>query len=145
MNILHALTRSWSGSLSVSAGIVDLDASAWEYKAFQRPREIRSADDLLRLALAYGAGLGSYRTLSAWALAVGLGDLSDVAVLKRLRGASGRLLFLAGRLLASLYVSENRIDLDRPVRIIDASCVSKPGCKGTDFRLHGVYDLFRLN
>lgn len=140
MNMQRALTGSWSGSLSVIAGIVDLDASVREYKAFQRPREIRSADDLLRLALAYGAGLGSYRTLSAWALAVGLGNLSDVALLKRLRGASDWLLFLAGRLLASLYVSKYQIELDRPIRIIDASCISRPGSKGTDFRLHGVYD-----
>lgn len=140
MDTERALTTSWSAILRVFARVVDLDATAKEYKAFQRPRKITSAQDLLRLALAFGAGIDSYRSLSAWALVVGLGNLSDVAIIQRLRCSSEWLVFLAGRLLSSLFIPDSSIRVDRPIRIIDASCISKPGSKGTDFRLHGVFD-----
>ena len=37
-------------------GIVDLEATAREFKALQRKRKIQSADALLRLALMWGSG-----------------------------------------------------------------------------------------
>ena len=41
-------------------------------KAFLRPREIRSAVDLLRLILAYCLGERGLRVMAAWAAAVGV-------------------------------------------------------------------------
>ena len=46
---------------------IDVEALAREVKAFQRPRGVRSATDLLRLALAWGPGGYSMQCVAAWA------------------------------------------------------------------------------
>src|SRR4029450_9622911 len=61
-----------------------------------RRRKIRSAEALLRLALAYGPGGLSQRAAAAWAGVSGLADLSDTAVMNRLRKAAAWLGEIAG-------------------------------------------------
>ncbi|MEI1251211.1 hypothetical protein [Rhizobium aouanii] len=62
----------------------DLEATARLRGAFTRVREIKNAETLLRLALAYG-GLGmSLRETCAWAEAGGIARLSDPSLLERL-------------------------------------------------------------
>src|SRR5260221_11874218 len=78
----------------------DLEATAKASGALVRRREIKNAADLLRLALAYGPCGMSLRTVAAWAETIGLGELSDVAALKRLRASAGWLQEGAGGLLA---------------------------------------------
>ncbi len=127
----------WQQLVSAIAAVVDLEALAQQTGAFKRRRGVRSEFDLLRLALAYGSGQGSLQTTAAWAARAGIADLSDVALLKRLRTAADWLIAIAGQLLAS------RLDatpLARPLRLIDATCISKPGSTGTDWRLHAVFD-----
>src|SRR5512135_2608949 len=63
---------------------LDLEASARASGAIRRRRQVRSAADLLRLVLAYVLTTYPLRLLAAWALLLGLGELSDVALLKRL-------------------------------------------------------------
>jgi hypothetical protein len=63
----------------------DLEMSATDTLALRRRREIASAADLLRLCLAYGLCDLSLRETAAWAQLTGIGQLSNVAVLKRLR------------------------------------------------------------
>ena len=46
---------------------LDLEAVGRATKAFQRPRGVRSARDLLRLALAWGPGGCSLQQVAAWA------------------------------------------------------------------------------
>src|SRR4051812_46219481 len=75
---------AWSGLLgSLPAGL-DLEASARERRAWRRARGVRSAADLLRLALACANTPLSLRGTAAWATAAGVADLSDVALLYRL-------------------------------------------------------------
>jgi len=62
-----------------------LEDGARATKAFVRPREIKNAVDLLRLVLAYCLGKRGLRLTAAWAAAIGLVDISDVALLYRLR------------------------------------------------------------
>jgi hypothetical protein len=70
----------------ISARIpVEVEALAWETKALQRRREVRSPLDLLRMVLAYSVCDWSLRMVGAWATTIGLGRLSDVAIRKRLR------------------------------------------------------------
>ena len=57
--------------------------------ALTRKREIASAQDYLRMCLAYSICDMSLRQTAAWASATGVAHLSDVAVLKRLRAAPG--------------------------------------------------------
>src|SRR5258707_10988203 len=62
----------------------DVEATARSRGAFTRAREIKNAETLLRLALAYG-GLGmSLRETCAWAEAGGIVSLSDPSLLDRL-------------------------------------------------------------
>ncbi|MCK6521318.1 RHS repeat-associated core domain-containing protein, partial [Myxococcota bacterium] len=63
----------------------DLDALAAKSGGFQRRRAIQSPLDFIRLALAYGLLDLSLRSAAAWSADHGLGQLSDVAVLGRLR------------------------------------------------------------
>src|SRR3989338_3259353 len=64
---------------------VDLEMTAKDTHALQRKREVKSAADLLRLVLAYSVCDWSLRLVGLWATVIGLGHLSDTAVLKRLR------------------------------------------------------------
>ena len=133
--------KDWSDLLQAFPASFDLTASAHAHGALQRLRKISSGEGLLRLALAYGPCGLSLRQVAAWSALSGLADLSDVAVLKRLRKCGPWLEELCGTLL------EQRIDLsgtfwrDRRVRIADATSISGPGSTGTDWRLHASLDL----
>lgn len=113
----------------------ELERSARESGALVRRRQIRDAEALLRLCLSYGCGL-SLREASAWAELNGIATLSDVAVLKRLRGSADWLGGLAGAVVARRLP---RAAEARPIRLVDASMVRGPG--GALWRLHVAYDL----
>jgi len=117
----------------------DLERSAAERLALKRRREISSAADLLRLVLAYAVCDFSLRQTAAWADVLGLGHLSDVAVLKRLRNAADWLGHLVMRCLQERGLS--RCAPLTTVRVVDATVVSKPGSTGTDWRVHLGLDL----
>lgn len=141
MNDFSVLESQWSAVLSMLPPGLDLERSARESGALMRKREVRSASDLLRLALVYGFCGYSLRQTAAWAEVSGLGTLSDVAVLKRLRHASKWLGYLLGELLASRTLPVTaRAGICR-LKLVDATCVSRPGSTGTDWRIHLSYDL----
>ena len=122
---------------------VDLESTAKETKAIQRKREISSAKDLLRLILFYATSDWSLRLVSAWALLNRVGDLSDVAILKRLRNSKawiGKLVFL---LMQKRVTTLKRLPGVR-LRVVDATTINVPGSKGIDWRLHLSFDLGNL-
>jgi hypothetical protein len=112
----------------------DLEASARASGALRRRREVRSAATLLRLVLAYALSGWSLRLVAAWAAVLGVGRLSDVALLYRLRGTRAWL----GVLVAALVADGRAVGLRRPVRVrlVDATTVSRPGSTGVDWRVH---------
>src|ERR1700729_4449087 len=69
----------------------DLEATARARGAFTRAREVRNAETLLRLALAYGGCGMSLRETCAWAEACGRASLAGPSLLDRL-GTGGPLL-----------------------------------------------------
>lgn len=143
METRELIEHQWEYFLTSLPADVDLEASAREYGALQRRRQVSGASNLLRLALLYGFCGLSLRHAAAHAQAVGLANLSDVALLKRLAKCSAWLGFLLGRKLAE------RTELRPPsrqlsIQIVDATSLSKPGSTGTDWRVHVRYDLADL-
>src|SRR5215213_10129139 len=94
-----SLDAQWPGLVAAVTAAIDLDGTARTSGALVRRREIRSAEALLRLALAWGPGGLSLRAAAAWAGVIGLADLSDTAVMNRLRRAASWLGEVAGTLL----------------------------------------------
>lgn len=125
----------WHWLLSRLGSAEELERSARRFGAFERRRQIRDGESLLRLCLGYGCGL-SLRETAAWAGITGIAALSDVAVLNRLRGSADWLSHLAGAVLAGRALRPTQA---RTIRIVDGSTVRSPG--GMLHRLHAAYDL----
>ncbi len=133
------LDSGWKQLLSRFGSIEYLEASAKASGALLRRREIKSAGDLLRLALAYGPCGMSLRTVAAWAHTMGLGELSDVAALKRLRGSADWLQQIVGSLLEQ-RLARPQVTTGRVVRLVDSTTISERGSDRADWRLHYSYD-----
>jgi hypothetical protein len=136
------VNEDWSSIVARLGGAARLNATARETKAFLRPREITNPVDLLRLILAYCLGEHGLRLTAAWAVSVGLVDISNVALLYRLRQCGDWLALLVGHALAGAApkASDGRL-----IRIIDATTVAKNGPKARRnnglWRIHSAFDL----
>jgi hypothetical protein len=120
-----------------------LDAQAKELKAFVRVRQVKCASDLLRAVLAYVlcGSASSFRRLGAWAVLIGLADLSDSAWRKRLRQASAWLLWLLGELLAVQPEVGWAQRARGRVLLVDATRLQEEGSDGQEWRVHTAYNL----
>ncbi len=121
----------------------DFETSAWATGALVRRREVRSALDLLRLILHYALSGLSLRLVAAWFCLLGLGNLSDVALLKRLRKSRVWLGTLIMRLL-----EQRQLHLARQpgfhIRLLDATVVANPGMQQGSWHVHVNFDLGQM-
>jgi hypothetical protein len=136
------LNRDWQRVVGWLGGAAWLKTSARTAKAFLRPRGIENAVDLLRLILAYCLGERGLRSTAAWAAGVGLADISNVAILKRLRNSGDWLALLVGQALSA---AAPEVTHGRVIRIIDATTVPKAGSQARKnnhlWRIHSAFDL----
>jgi Transposase DDE domain len=136
------VNEDWMGVVARLGGAETLDTSARETKALVRRREISNAVDLLRLILAYCLGEMGLRSTAAWAASVGLADISNVALLKRMRKCGEWLAMLVGQVLAAAAPAAAR---GRMIRIVDATTVPKAGPAARKqsqlWRIHSAFDL----
>jgi hypothetical protein len=136
--------EDWAGVVARLGGSAGLDASARQTRAFLRARAIDNAVDLLRLILAYCLGERGLRSTAGWAASVGLADISNVALLYRLRQCGDWFAVLVGQALAA---AAPKAGSGRLIRIIDATTVPKAGPaarkKSELWRIHSAFDLPR--
>jgi len=142
MNRESLSNADWLRTLDRLGGAELLEEEAREFGAFQKARKVKCAVDQLRLVLAYCWSQYGLRWAVAWAEAIGLASLSNVALLKRLRNSVEWLERLVGRLVADAGVAAAK---GRPVRLVDATSVAKAGRaarnSGGRWRIHSVFDL----
>ena len=131
--------------------VASLLPSGWrekarELKAYQRLRRFKSPDELLRtLLIHFGEGC-SLRETSARVKEGGIAEISDPAILKRVRLASSWLQWMA------LGVMERWFSTGLPsgsggvkrVRIVDGTTIQEPGSTGTSWRIHYGIELSSL-
>src|SRR5579863_1014239 len=136
------LNNDWTSVVARLGGTTVLEGLARETNAFLRPREIRNAVDLLRIVLAYCLGDGGLRLTDAWASAIGLADISNVALHYRLRRCGDWFAILIGRMLAA---AAPQASAGRIIRIIDGTAVPKASAaakKNSElWRIHSAFDL----
>lgn len=135
-------SSDWSSIVDRLGGAKFLESSAREAKAFRRARVVGTAADLLRLVLAYCLGQKGLRLTATWATAIGLVDISNVALLYRLRQCGDWLSVLIGHVLSTAGppVSQGRL-----IRIIDGTAVAQAGPAARKqnkvWRIHSAFDL----
>jgi hypothetical protein len=122
-------------------------AKAVELGAVRRLRGFHSVEALLRVLLIHLADGCSLRETAVRARAGELADVSDVALLKRLRGCGPWFQWMAQELAASmaLPVAPEALLAGRRVRLVDGSAVCEPGATGSTWRLHYALNLHTLS
>lgn len=115
------------------------EQGAIELKALQRARGVSSPEALLRLILLHVTAGLSLRQTSVRARALGLADVSDVALLKRLRAAEPWLRGLCQEMTSRVVDRVSELPArfaNRRLRAIDATTVQEAGAVGASWRLH---------
>lgn len=132
------LNQDWDDIVCRLGGAAALEAGARESRALVRARGIGNAVVLLRMILAYCLGDRGLRSTTAWAAAVGLAEISNVALLYRLRRCGDWLGLLVGQMLARAAPKTGR---GRLIRIIDATTVVQAGKQHRLWRIHSAFAL----
>lgn len=112
---------------------------ARELGALRRARKVPSPEVLLRVLLIHLAEGCSLRETAVRARQAGLVDLSDVAILVRLRNAGEWLRWINAGLMAKWVGDEappEQTLAGRRLRVVDATRVKEPGPSGSTWCLH---------
>ena len=123
------------------------EAKASELGAVRRLRGFDSVGSLLRVLLIHLADGCSLRETAVRASAGGLAAVSDVALLKRLRGCGAWFEWMARELATGMALPSSAEALlpGRRVRLVDGSSVCEPGATGSTWRLHYALNLHTLS
>lgn len=133
--------------------VTDMLPANWQSKATElgairrRLRNFRDVDSLLRVMLIHLADGCSLRETAARASACDMAQVSDVALLKRLRSCGPWFQWMSKELAASMSLNVGSGDFlaDRCIRLMDGSSVCEPGATGSTWRLHYALNLRTLS
>lgn len=132
----------WREAILPLTRLVDLDETARAHGALVRRRGIKSAEALLRLAIAWGPGGLSLRQAAVWAELAGIAELCDSALLRRLRKAGDWLEALVQAVLREREPQGESLGLQgRLLRLVDGSTFGVVGSDRPGWRLHAGFDL----
>jgi Transposase DDE domain len=131
----------WLDILDRLPADLNLDRLARETKALIRCREIADASDLLRLGLARGPGGMSLPQTAAWARLSGICEISAPSLSDRLHQSVAFFEAIVRALLEARPAPPASPWHGRCLHLHDSSSLSQPGSKGSDWRIHAVYDL----
>lgn len=139
-----SIEQDWSVVINMLPA--DWQRKAVELGAVRRLRGFASIEAMLRVMLIHLADGCSLRETVARARAGDLADISDVALLKRLRGCGPWFQWMIQEMATnmSLPMVPNDFLAGRPVRLIDGSVVCEPGATGSTWRLHYALNLRTL-
>lgn len=123
------------------------EAKAVELGAVRRLRGFADVASLLRVLLIHLADGCSLRETAVRASAGGLAAVSDVALLKRLRGCGAWFEWMVHEMAAQMAMplAAQTLLPGRRVRLVDGSSVSEPGATGSTWRLHYALNLHTLS
>jgi len=123
------------------------EAACYREKAMQRARGIRSPHDLMMLSLMHLLNGCSLIEISAIASLAKMGELSDVAFMKRFANCNGWFKWNITRLVSDGMVSYRKPDWleEYNVKAVDATDVVEKGRSRRAYRLHYALDLFSLH
>lgn len=121
----------------------DWTGAARHQGAFKRARYTTDPAALLRLLLFHAVNDGGLRETVAQARASGIADMSQVALLKRLRTSGKWLAWIGAELCRSLR-DEPCLPRGLRPRAVDSTTVQGPASKGTEWRVHYSLDLTTL-
>jgi hypothetical protein len=108
---------------------------AWQAGAVQRLRGFPSPDVLLRMLMLHVARGYSLRETVVRAKLADWADISDVALLKRLRNSEEWLRLLCVELLRENVAYQIEEGISRTIRIVDGTVVREPGKTGSQWRI----------
>ena len=115
----------------------DLESTARASGALIRHRHVSSAEDLLRVFLAYAVSDLSLKDVAAWSCALDLATITGPGLFYRLRAAEQWLTIVLAQVL------HDRVETPLSgfrLAVVDATVVCGPGAKGTEWRLHAKLD-----
>lgn len=123
------------------------ESKAVELGAVRRLRGFDSVGSLLRVLLIHLADGCSLRETAGRASAGGLSAVSDVSLLKRLRGCAAWFEWMTREMAAgmALPLAVHTMLPGRRVRLVDGSSVCEPGATGSTWRLHYALNLHTLS
>jgi len=118
---------------------------AYEQGAIQRKGGVlEDPEILLRMLFIYLTSDSSYKETVCLAELGGLPHVSSVTLWRRLAKATNWFRWMIDELLKKYPVQSELDFLPRKIRLLDGSTVSKPGSRGSDWRLHTTLDIRTL-
>lgn len=143
--VLASIDTDWGVVMSMLPS--HWQEKAGELEAIRRARGFRGAASLLRVLLIHLADGCSLRETAVRAKADGLASVSDVALLKRLRGCADWFAWMVGEMVREMAATsaDGPFMPGRRLRLIDGTSVSEPGARGSTWRLHYALNLSTLS